>query len=299
MYPETAETAPSSASKETGEPPVKEQSPTEQQSQPSQAANDTSVQSAPSTKVGRSGTARRLSSFASQLETELDKGGIGSIYSNQAVGNVFEAAEMPKAEVVGTEEKLREIKELNILEQGAIEAPPELFNLGLLDFQLTPYKDNKGKQLTNKNGEKIYIMRAKWGYRFYNNKPNYRMNIYSAAKNLWQHSVNLRMHLGNFKRNLINPEISGADVSVRFLSPYRIDGGYRYHYPGSPYADDTRSRSLISRVFSAPYELLKGVIVGPRVAVSTGPITETKAKSLIAILSQTDAKARLEAEENA
>lgn len=239
----------------------------------------------------------QIQEFLSSLGAK-EGGGLGDLFSNKYLGQLQYSGAEPGVEVLGEISRLQEQYKENLMEQDAIEFPDNLGGFGLLNSKLVPYKDANGHNVYN-NGEQLFMLKGRYGYKLLSPKPQYHKKMYPLAQTLWQNSINQRMHMGDFKRHLINSVIYSDDLELHVFSPLRIGGGY-------PSALSSWARNNLGYAYyplhymvGTPFEFIKGLVMGPRVDIFTKkPVTIKRAQTLISILAAGNAQKRLEAEEN-
>jgi hypothetical protein len=239
----------------------------------------------------------QLQDFLSAISSQ-EQDGIGDMFSNKYLGQLQYTGAEPGVEVLGKINELQEKYKQNMMEQDAVEFPSNLAGFGLLDHVLVPYYDANGHLVYN-NGQPTYMLRGRYGYKLLSKKPQYHSKMYPVAQTIWQNSINERMHLGNFKRHLINTKIYSDSLEMHIFSPYRLAGGYPS--PLSSWAKSHLGMGYypLHYMVGTPFEIIKGLVLGPRIDIVTKkPVTINEAKKLFSILSAGNAQARLEAEEN-
>ncbi len=241
------------------------------------------------------GTSERLDSYVDSIEKELEgERGIGDIYSNEAIASVYQETQRGRARIAGEEEQLLEQWRFNRLQALSLLVPPNVAGLPLLDYKIEPYMKN-GRIVFNKDNKPLYILKAKYGFRFFERK-NYKINMYNVLAEIYNRARSQGFHLGNFKRNEINPSnamVYEDDLQIRALTALRNTGDYYYN---SFHGMETvpQYMSAAKRFVLGAYEFLKGLIFGPRLDVLVGPTTEERVLGIEAAMSGEGAKKRLE-----
>lgn len=228
-----------------------------------------------------------LQNFTGSLQREMGTGNIADLMAYNEIAKVQVAAEMPGATIVGLEDKLSETRRLSQLEQAGLEPSKSLGPFKLLNYEIVNAGALKGYDSNgNIKLQKMYRLKIEYGYRIIDHKKGYHHNMHDLALDLIQNSANKRIHFGDLHRRWFNDTIYANDLQVELLSPYRWGPSYGYrstdlrnndvlHKPGIAY-------KMAQAVFGG---VLKGLVVGPRVSlVSTKPMTEERAKDLMAIL---------------
>lgn len=253
------------------------------------------------------GPSKRLENYTDEIARDVEEAsqGIGGLYSDQIIANVWEETQDQKAKIIGTEEELKEEKRRNLLEQEALQPPTYLGKLPLIDYYIQPYIED-GKIKRDSDGSPFYIIKFTYGYKFFQKKPGYKMNMYNLLSSIYSRAKYQRFHLGNFERDSIisrNAMIYDDDLRIYGLSNINNKGLYRgireNEYKSFYGVDSMPKYPLFKRILIGIGAAIKSLFLGPRVIVLGGPMKREKIQALVSVLSEQGAAERLKAEENA
>ncbi|MGC8681831.1 MAG: hypothetical protein ACP5TF_00865 [Candidatus Acidifodinimicrobium sp.] len=234
----------------------------------------------------------RIDDFASKIDSQLGKrgGSIGDIYADPELASLYVKVERGRAAQANQENTILEHQRLDRLEERALVFPDKSCGLDLLDYSVDPYIDSGGNIVYYKDNETgetrpLVTFKAVYGYRFYDRKPKYDMNMYKEGLlNIAKKASNLGLNIGHLERDLINAHIKNESFEIRGYTHWRIDGSDDYNSNGKTIAYEKRE-GLEKKVLKAFYNFLKGNIVGPRLEIfSKKPVRASQLELLLKAL---------------